>query len=150
MTIRKRTISTIGYEGVTLDDFIATLKQAGVKRLVDVRALAISRRKGFAKTALSAALTAAEIDYIHLRHLGTPKAGRDAARANKVADFHRIFDQQLQSSAAQLELLELKSLADKGPLCLMCFERDPHTCHRTLVAAALERMLPITVRHLGA
>ena len=75
-----RTLSTIGYEGKTLDEFIGELKQAGVALILDVRAVAASRRPGFSKTALSNALRENGIDYRHYRALGTPAAGREAAR----------------------------------------------------------------------
>jgi len=71
---------TIGYEAATLDDLIGRLKAAGVQVVIDVRAIAASRRAGFSKTVLAASLAAENIDYVHLRALGTPKAGRDAAR----------------------------------------------------------------------
>lgn len=80
-------LATIGYEGSSLQDFIATLRAASIRTLIDVRALPISRRPGFAKNALSKALAEAGIDYVHLKGLGDPKEGRDAARANDLETF---------------------------------------------------------------
>ena len=82
---------TIGYEGATMDEFLAALRTAGVKRVIDIRALPLSRRPGFSKTPLKNALAEAEIDYVHLRALGTPADGRAAARAGRQADLERIY-----------------------------------------------------------
>lgn len=79
-------IFTIGYEGATVAEFIAALTGAGVERLIDVRALPLSRRPGFSKTALKAALHEAGIECVYLRALGTPADGRDAARAGRHDD----------------------------------------------------------------
>ncbi len=73
-------IFTIGYEGATVAALLAALTQAGVERLIDVRALPVSRRPGFSKTPLSAALAEAGIDYVHLRALGTPGPCRPSRR----------------------------------------------------------------------
>jgi uncharacterized protein (DUF488 family) len=142
-------LTTIGYEGSSLADFIETLLSAKVRRLIDVRELPISRRKGFAKNALSTALAAAGIEYIHLKGLGDPKVGRDAARRKDYAKFTKIFTAHMRTDAAQSDLRIAVELAKAGGSCLMCFERDPHHCHRTFVATAVCDNLPLTVRHLG-
>ena len=74
-------IFTIGYEATTMAEFLAALNEAGVERVIDVRALPLSRRPGFSKSPLRAALAEAGIDYVHLKALGTPADGRSAARA---------------------------------------------------------------------
>lgn len=149
MTKAKPTLSTIGYEGATIDDFIATLLAADISRLVDVRELPISRRKGFAKTALSTALNAAGIEYVHLKGLGDPKPGREAARRKDYTAFHRIFSTHMRTQPAKDDLKIVAEIVEGGGVCLMCFERDPHTCHRTLVATALCDNVQVAVRHLG-
>jgi len=143
------TLATIGYESAELVDFIATLKQAGVNRLIDVRELPISRRKGFAKKALSEALTRAGIEYLHLRGLGDPKEGRDAARAGNMALFTRVFNRHMKSESARTDLQSAVRYAAEGGVCLMCYERDPSVCHRSIVASAISGEVKITVRHLG-
>jgi uncharacterized protein (DUF488 family) len=142
-------LSTIGYEGACLEDFIATLVAADIRYLVDVRELPISRRKGFAKTALSEALGQVGIEYVHLKGLGDPKEGREAARLKDFSTFHKIFANHMESEAAKADLAAASRIAVTGGACLMCFERDPHTCHRTLVAHALGDNLRVVVRHLG-
>ncbi len=142
-------LATIGYEGALLDDFVATLKSSSVRTLIDVRELPISRRKGFAKTALSAALKAADIQYVHLKGLGDPKPGRDAARAGDHAKFLKVFRAHMLTTSAQFDLVVAASHVASGGACLMCFERDHATCHRALVAEAIHATTPIQIHHIG-
>jgi uncharacterized protein (DUF488 family) len=149
MATQKTLLSTIGYEGASLDDFIATLKLAKISCLLDVRELPISRRKGFAKTALSEALAKAGIDYVHLKGLGDPKPGREAARRKDFVAFNKIFSSHMKTDIARNDLKTASSLIMASRTCLMCFERDPHTCHRELVAEAVNAKLPVEIQHLG-
>lgn len=130
-------IFTIGYEGATQAEVIGRLKAAGVETLVDVRAVAASRRAGFSKTILSESLKAAGIDYVHLRGLGTPKAGRDAARKGHVAEMRAVFAAHLVEPQAQAEYERLKSLAGERRVALLCFEADHAGCHRAVLAERL-------------
>ena len=143
------TIFTIGYEGVTQAEFLAALTAAGVKRVIDVRAIPNSRRPGFSKTPLRNALAEEGIDYVHLRALGTPADGRAAARAGRHAEMHAIFARHLATEQAQTELHALADLVRGGRrVCLLCFEADPAHCHRTLVADALRELVDIEVHDL--
>jgi uncharacterized protein (DUF488 family) len=130
-------IFTIGYEGATMDEFLAALRQAGVERVIDVRAIANSRRPGFSKTPLRNALGEVGIDYVHLRALGTPAAGREAARAGRKDDLERIYAGQLETPQALAEGAMMLDLAAEKPSALLCFERDPACCHRTLLWQSL-------------
>lgn len=130
-------IYTIGYEGATMPEFIAALQRAGVRRVIDVRALPLSRRPGFSKTPLSGALREAGIGYVHLKALGTPKPGRDAAKKGDVATLRAVYDVQLDLPEAQVQAAEMLDLAAEMPSALLCFERDPCHCHRTLLLAAV-------------
>lgn len=142
-------LATIGYEAVAVPEFLATLRDAGVELLVDVRAVASSRRPGFAKTALAANLESAGIEYLHLRGLGTPKEGRVAARAGRHAEMHAIFREHLATPPAEADLAVLADIVQSGRrACLLCLEADPVHCHRSLVAAALARRLPLEIVHL--
>lgn len=141
-------IFTIGYEGTTPDRLVAALRQAGVQKLVDVRALANSRRPGFAKRALSAALAEAGIGYEHLRALGTPAEGRAAVREGRPAAMRRIFAAHLAGTEAQAALAGLTDTARHERVCLLCLEADPAQCHRTLVAEAVAAGAGATVSHL--
>ncbi len=143
------TLHTIGYEGTSMPEFLRTLKDAGVALLVDVRAVANSRRPGFSKNSLAANLATVGIRYRHLRALGTPAEGRAAARAGRHSEMHAIFREQLALPEAQAALEELAGLArTDAPVCLLCFEADPAHCHRTLVADALALLVRFRLVHL--
>jgi uncharacterized protein (DUF488 family) len=129
-------IFTIGYEGTTVAEFMRALKQAGVERVIDVRALPLSRRPGFSKTPLRAALDDAGIEYVHLKALGTPAEGRTAARAGRHADLQRIYAGQLELPEAMAQSAQMIELARERPSALLCMERDPAHCHRTLLLNA--------------
>jgi uncharacterized protein (DUF488 family) len=130
-------LRTIGYEAATQGAVIDCLKRAGVEVLIDVRAVASSRRAGFSKTLLAASLAEAGIDYVHLRALGTPKAGRQAVRAGHVAEMERIYEAHLQEPEAQVQLAEALDIARERPAALLCYEADALHCHRRIVAGRL-------------
>lgn len=129
-------IFTIGYEAATMADFLAALAAAGVERVIDVRALPLSRRPGFSKTSLAASLAEAGIGYVHLKALGTPKPGRDAAKKGDVATLEAVYAGQLALPEAQMQAAQMLALAAETPSALLCFERDPRHCHRTLLLEA--------------
>jgi uncharacterized protein (DUF488 family) len=140
---------TIGYEHATQKDFFAALLDAKVATLVDVRAVAGSRRPGFSKRQLAAGLDSHGMSYLHLQKLGTPKQGRLAARSGKPKEMLRIYERHLATPEAQHELDELTELAKSGrPLCLLCYERDPAHCHRQRLAAELHERLGVRVENL--
>jgi uncharacterized protein (DUF488 family) len=144
------TLATIGYENTTVPRFLETLKGAGVDLLVDVRAVASSRRPGFAKTKLAENVGSVGIEYLHLRGLGTPADGRAAARAGRHDEMRAIFTEHLETSEAQDELERLAELVRSGRrVCLLCLEADPAHCHRSMVAEALRELVPVAVRNLA-
>ena len=130
---------TIGYEGEPQPAVIERLKTAGVRLLIDVRAVAASRRAGFSKTVLGESLKAADIDYVHLRALGTPKAGRDAARKGRIDEMRAIFADHMAEPDSQLAFEQLRDLARERPAALLCFEADHAGCHRSVLAERLAR-----------
>ena len=125
-------IYTIGYEGTTMRSS-SRRKRGGVERLIDVRALPLSRRPGFSKTPLRGALEAAGIEYVHLKALGTPAEGRSAARAGRHDDLERIYAAQLELPEAIVQGAQMLELAAEKPSALLCFEREPDHCHRSLL-----------------
>jgi uncharacterized protein (DUF488 family) len=146
----KRTLFTIGYEQVPQAAVLDELQEAGVKLLVDVRAVAASRRPGFSKTKLAAGLDERGIGYLHLRGLGTPKNGREAARRGDVAELETIYAAHLQTPQAREELDELKGLIRKaGPVCILCYERDHRQCHRTFIAELIEESDGVAIDNLA-
>ena len=141
-------LATIGYERSTLAEVIGRLKGAGVEVLIDVRAVASSRRAGFSKTLLSASLNAEGIGYVHLRELGTPKPGRIAARAGRVAEMQTIFRDHMAEPAAQLELAKAKEIAAEKKTALLCYEADHAVCHRAIVADRICEALGCEIENL--
>jgi uncharacterized protein (DUF488 family) len=145
---------TIGYEQSTATAFFDAVTHAKIGLVVDVRAVAASRRPGFSKRQLAAGLDQHGVGYVHLQKLGTPKEGRLAARSGHADDMLRIFEQHLATPEAQHELEELTALAKTSlarsgqPLCLLCYERDPADCHRQRLANELHTRLGIKVEHL--
>jgi uncharacterized protein (DUF488 family) len=145
-----RTLATIGYQGTTMPDFLAALEEGKVEIVVDIRAVASSRRPGFSKSALAAHLATRDVDYLHLRGLGTPAEGRAAARAGRHQRMQTIYHTHLRTAGARAELDALAELVRSGRrACLLCFEADPAHCHRSIVAARLARRLTLRVRHLA-
>ncbi|MDB5691411.1 MAG: hypothetical protein JWO81_474 [Alphaproteobacteria bacterium] len=133
-----RPLFTIGYEGKTPDEFLGELEAAKVSLLIDVRAVAASRRPGFSKTALGNSVRERGIDYLHLRPLGTPAAGREAARKGRTAEMRTIYAAQLETPEAGLAFEQALAAASEQRAALLCFERDAAGCHRSMLA---ERIL---------
>jgi uncharacterized protein (DUF488 family) len=148
---RTKKLFTIGYEQTPPKAVLDELEHAGVKLLVDVRAVTSSRRPGFSKKQLAAALDERGIAYVHLAALGTPKEGRLAARSGQHQLLRTIYGKHLKTSQAKEELDELSSLVKKaGPVCLMCYERDHTHCHRQMIAEIIEEHDGVKVENLAA
>jgi len=141
-------LATIGYENDTQPATIAKLKAAGVKTLIDVRAVASSRKAGYSKTLLAGSLAEAGIEYVHLQKLGTPKAGRDAARAGRTEEMRAIFNAHLEEPAAQVELARAGEIASDRKTALLCYEAEACDCHRRIVAQRLQEALGLTIEDL--
>ena len=139
---------TIGYEGKTVEELLGELGAAGVQLVIDVRAVAASRRPGFSKTALAGALFERGIDYLHLRPLVTPKAGRESALKGRVAEMHEIFEVQLATPEAELAMEQALDAANERRAALLCFEADAGGCHRAVVAQRLSERGRFEVRDL--
>jgi uncharacterized protein (DUF488 family) len=148
---RSNKLFTIGYEQTPARFVLDELQNAGVKLLVDVRAVTSSRRPGFSKNQLAAGLDERGISYLHLRGLGTPKEGREAARSGKFDALHKIYAKHLKTSQAKEELDQLASLVKKsGPVCLLCYERDHRHCHRQWIAEIIEDRDGVQIKNLAA
>ena len=130
-------IFTIGYEQATQAAVVAALREAGVEVLADIRYLPLSRRPGFSKSSLKAAVEEAGIAYRHFRDLGTPAEGRAAARRGDHRELARVYSGQLELPQAMKQMAELRSLAEGGRVCLLCYERNAAECHRALLFDAL-------------
>jgi uncharacterized protein (DUF488 family) len=146
---RANKLFTIGYEQTPSRAVLDELESAGVKLLVDVRAVTSSRRPGFSKNQLAAGLDERGIAYVHLKGLGTPKEGRLAARSGKYDELYRIFAKHLQTIQAKEELDELSALVKKaGPVCLLCYERSHEHCHRRWIAEIIEERDGVRIENL--
>lgn len=147
LEIKMKNIMTIGYEGSSIDDFLATLVKAKVNVLLDVREIPVSRRKGFSKKALAEHVASVGIAYRHERDLGSPKEIRHQLHADgDYTTYFRSFSKYIES---QRPLLEELACELDGNVALVCYERDPATCHRSVVAKRLELMTGLTTKHLG-
>ena len=148
---KAKKLFTIGYEQTPAKSVLDELERAGVKLLVDVRAVASSRRPGFSKSQLAAGLDERGISYLHLRGLGTPKDGRIAARSGQFDVLHKIYARHLKTPQAREELDELSALVKKsGPVCILCYERDHLHCHRRWIAQIIEDRDSVKIENLAA
>ena len=146
----KPVLCTIGYELATPDALIRELKRAKVKLLIDVRAVAASRKPGFSKRQLAATLDENGIGYLHLQTLGTPPEGRTAARAGDMTTMLRIYEKQLKTPDAKEAMTELLSIVRSGTrACLLCFERDVAHCHRQRIAEIVHERTGATVSNIA-
>ena len=135
-TTRRSAVFTVGYSGRTVADLIRVLKSNGVRRLIDVRALPLSRRAGFSKTALAAALNAAGIDYVHVREAGNPFRNE----ADDIATCLRHYRRYLEANPQIVNLVA--DVAGSRRSALLCVEADPACCHRSVIADCLGSACP--------
>lgn len=143
------TVFTIGYEQATSAAVLDELERAKVQLLVDVRAVAASRRPGFSKRQLAAGLDERGIGYLHLQKLGTPKDGRLAARSGDANTMLRIYEKHLATPQAREKMDELTALVRSGRrVCLLCYERDPAQCHRSRIGELLTQRTKARVKDL--
>jgi uncharacterized protein (DUF488 family) len=143
-----RLLYTIGYEKALLKDVVSTLAAARVTILIDVRDRPISRRPGFSKRQLAAAIGEAGMRYLHLQALGTPPEGRLAGRRREWDRFWGIVREKLTRPEAELALQEAAEIAEAAPSCLLCYEADWQICHRRRVAEILAQRHGFAVSHL--
>ncbi len=139
---------TIGYQGASLQAFIAALKNAGVGTLVDVRYQPFSMRPEFRRRALAEALEKSGIAYRHLKELGNPPDSRDAAKAGDEARYRRLFHEHLDRVETRAALDRVIALCGQGAAALMCLERKPEDCHRLMVAERIAGLSGLAVAHL--
>lgn len=140
---------TFGYEGLDINQYIKRLQDTGVRSIVDVRQLPLSRKKGFSKRAFAEALVKAGIAYFHAPTLGCPKPIRDAYKVDR--DWHAYTTAFMAYLATQdAAIRELAKISRTTTACLVCFEADFNQCHRTFVARAAHRRGAPIVAHITA
>lgn len=141
---------TIGYEQARPEAVLSELKRAKVDLLVDTRAVAASRKAGFSKRQLAASLDEIGIPYLHLQKLGTPAAGRNAARAGDYKTLWRIYAKHMKTQGAIEEMAELVRLVQSGQrICLLCYERNHEECHRSRIAEIVQKRTKVRVNNLA-
>lgn len=147
--LKQKTLFTSGYEGIRLEDFIGQLKENNVQILIDIRERPLSRKKGFSKKSLTAALAAEDINYLHIKELGSPSELRKKLREDK--DYSYFFDEFSNYLSSKKEsLLEVLEIIQNSIGCLLCYEKSHEECHRKLVVEELLQMNSneINVKHL--
>jgi uncharacterized protein (DUF488 family) len=149
MKNESKTLLTIGYEGSTIDEFMDTLTSLGVTHLADVRDVPISRKKGFSKKLLAERLQSASIEYSHFKSLGDPKPGREAARRGETDEFRRIYNAVLNTAEAMNSITAIGELTKSDRVCLLCYERLPNDCHRSMIASEIRDQFGTDVCHVG-
>lgn len=128
---------TIGYEGQEIDEFVTRLKQFNISRLIDVRGIPISRKNGFSKSALSERLENENIQYIHVKALGSPSSIRNKLKSDW--DYNYFFKEYSKHLSKNIEIIkELYENILDGINCIMCFERFAEQCHRSLIAERIK------------
>lgn len=144
-------VGSVGYEQhKSVDDFARLLADAGIELLIDVRELPVSRRRGFAKSALAAALAEHSVEYVHARSMGNPKPLRDLYKSGNVAAGRAGFEELLRKNRID-ELQELSETVQEKRAALMCVEDDENICHRQVIFEALrnEVGLDLEISRLG-
>ncbi|MBB4509703.1 MULTISPECIES: DUF488 domain-containing protein [Rhizobium] len=132
-----KTVYTIGYEGTDIERFVKTLVAVGVQAVADVRAVPLSRKKGFSRNSLREHLENVGIKYLAMQELGDPKEGREAAKAGDYDRFRAVYSAHVDQPESAMAIEKLAAASEEQAVCLLCFERDPKTCHRFIVG---ERM----------
>jgi len=146
--MKPQVLYTIGYQGVSVEVVIADLKRHNVKKLIDVRRNAISRNNGFSKTALKKACEAAEIEYLHVPHLGIASEMRRGLKTEKQYQKLLVTYEKELLPQQKIYLDKLREIVESETCALLCFEASPELCHRSKVAARLEETAHLRVTHL--
>jgi len=141
-------VYTIGYEGLSVDDFLNRLLENGVQCLLDVRNNPVSRRYGFHKSTLSRLCGFLGVEYFHFPELGIPSSSREELHGKE--DYERLFKEYKHSilPAQSKTLKRLARIVNDRPGVLVCMEADPTYCHRTTLAEALSPIAQLPVTHL--
>jgi uncharacterized protein (DUF488 family) len=144
-------IFTIGYEGFDQTQFLSWLSNYKVNVVADVRDLPLSRKKGFSKSALSELLEKNKIAYINYRELGAPKELRNFLFQTR--DYETYFKKYKNIVAKNLATIDtiLDTIKDGKNVALLCYEKDPSTCHRSVVADEVKKRdgNGLKIKHLG-
>jgi uncharacterized protein (DUF488 family) len=135
---------TIGYQGLAIEEMIAMLESKGVERVIDIRDLPLSRRKGFSKTSLGEALAAVGIEYVHMREAGNPfRREKDSIERDLLLARYRT-----HLDGARTVVTNVAEQVRGKRVALLCFEHDVETCHRSILAPRVAKKLGVEVTNL--
>lgn len=141
-------IYSVGYEGMEVGGLIDHLTWAGVTLLVDVRMNPVSRKPGWSKRSLQAALEAAGIEYRHERVLGNPPDNRDSFRRGDGEEGRRRM-REILSNGSGPALERLVNEAAERYVAVLCVERGARRCHRQVITDMAQEIDPdLEVRHI--
>jgi uncharacterized protein (DUF488 family) len=134
-----QSVYTAGYEGRNIQDFLKHLDVHNIQRVVDVREIPLSRKKGFSKNSLQQLLAENDIDYVHIKALGSPTYLRKKVYQDKDFDyFFEKYGEYLETCEKELE--ELYEIINEKLSCLLCFEKEHTNCHRSAVANRVSKI----------
>lgn len=138
-------INAIGYEGVSIDEFLNCLQKNNIELVIDVRANPISRKKGFSKTALQLKLSGIGVGYIHFPQLGIPsKIRKQSTDINELLDYYNEEILPKQNEAAK----EVARFCKQYKATILCFEADPELCHRSRLARYIEKNFDVPLNFI--
>jgi uncharacterized protein (DUF488 family) len=130
---------TIGYQGLDVETFFWLLEKERIQVVVDVRQSPRSRNPHFTGSAVQEAAEDAGLKYVHMGELGVPVRIRQTRKHEKdFPSYARVYRKYLLKQKPALR--RLYELCSKSRCCLMCLEREPRRCHRSILAEALSRM----------
>lgn len=137
-------IFTAGYQGEELDRFIQKINVQNINLIIDIRQNPFSRKPGFSGKSLEKALKENKIGYLHIKELGTPEPLRSYLK--KTNDYEGFFEQYQEFIMQYKEvILDLIDLTRDYNICLLCFEKDAHFCHRKVISGLIEEFSNNTV-----
>lgn len=140
------TIYTVGYEGCDIDEFIAGLVKHKISRIIDIRRNPVSRKKGFSKNKLAAALAEENISYEYLgSELGVPSAWRKAEKAHLITRKKMFSDYKTKILPKHPEQIDevIRLAKQRGRSALLCYENDAKDCHRHYLTEQIKREVPV-------
>ncbi len=131
---------TIGFEGREAPEFFARLKENNITLLLDIRQNPNSRKPGYSKKALTASCAGHGLGYEHMVSLSAPKALRVEVQCSRdYSLLRRGYTECLAGRGEALQALQNKVASET--VCLLCYEKDPSACHRSILAGVLKERL---------
>lgn len=146
---QEEVIYSLGYEGVTVDEYLNTLVQKDIKTVIDVRKNPVSMKYGFSKKTLENALTQLDINYLHIPELGIES--KDRQDLSSIESYNDLFDTYEKDVLIHSDVYIKKivdEFKDQKRIVLTCFEKDYHYCHRSRICNLIENQYGVSIKHL--